>query len=87
VRLKAAIELGTMAGIKTAGRYSLGMQLHLAFEDALEQYAAKPMKCGWTKSGFAGGEYKCFSGSLDAGIGFHHGDHAQSKTQSKIICR
>jgi hypothetical protein len=36
LRVKAAIELGTMAGIKTAGRYSMGMQLHLAYEDALE---------------------------------------------------
>ena len=41
VRVKAAIELGTMAGIKTAGRYSMGMQLHLAFEDALEQYSRR----------------------------------------------
>jgi hypothetical protein len=41
VRVKAAIELGTMAGIKTAGRYSLGMQLHLAYEDALEEYSRR----------------------------------------------
>ena len=41
LRVKAAIELGTMVGIKTAGRYSLLMQLHYAFEDALEEYSRR----------------------------------------------
>jgi len=41
LRVKAAIELGTMAGIKTAGRISMGMQLHFAYEDALEEYSRR----------------------------------------------
>ena len=41
LRVKAAIELGTMAGIKTAGRHSMGMQLHLAYEDALEEFSRR----------------------------------------------
>lgn len=38
-RVKAAIEVGMMNGIKASGRFSLGMQVHLAFEDALEKYS------------------------------------------------
>jgi hypothetical protein len=41
LRVKAAIELGTLAGIKTAGRISMGMQLHFAYEDALEEYSRR----------------------------------------------
>lgn len=41
LRVKAAIELGTMGGIKTAGRLSMGLQMHLAFEDALETYSRR----------------------------------------------
>jgi hypothetical protein len=41
VRTKAAADLGTMAGIKMSGRYSFGMQLHLAYEDALQEYARR----------------------------------------------
>jgi hypothetical protein len=35
------VELGTMVGIKTAGRHPLLMQLHFAFEDALEEYSRR----------------------------------------------
>jgi hypothetical protein len=41
LRVKAATDLGTMAGIKIAGRLSMGMQLHLAYEDALEEYSRR----------------------------------------------
>jgi hypothetical protein len=41
LRTKAATDLGTMAGIKIAGRLSMGMQLHLAYEDALEEYSRR----------------------------------------------
>jgi hypothetical protein len=40
-RVKAAIELGTFVGLKLAGRMQLGLQLHLAYEDALERYARR----------------------------------------------
>jgi hypothetical protein len=41
IRVKAAVELGVMTGIKTSGRFSYGLQVHLAFEDALEKYALR----------------------------------------------
>jgi hypothetical protein len=41
LRVKAATDLGTMAGIKVAGCYSMGLQLHLAYEDALEEYSRR----------------------------------------------
>jgi hypothetical protein len=41
MRVKAATELGTMAGIRTAGRISMALQLHFAFEDALEEYSRR----------------------------------------------
>jgi hypothetical protein len=41
LRVKAAVELGTLAGIKTAGRILFGLQLHLAYEDALEAYSRR----------------------------------------------
>jgi hypothetical protein len=41
VRIAAATELGTLNGVKLAGKHSLGLQLHLSFEDALEKYAKR----------------------------------------------
>jgi hypothetical protein len=41
VRVAAAIEVGTLNGVKLAGKYSMGFQLQLAFEDALERYAKR----------------------------------------------
>jgi hypothetical protein len=41
MRVKAATELGVMAGIRTAGRISMALQLHFAFEDALEEYSRR----------------------------------------------
>jgi hypothetical protein len=41
VRTKAAADLGTIAGIKIAGRFSMGIQLHLAYEDALQEYSRR----------------------------------------------
>ena len=41
MRVKAATELGSMAGIRTAGRISMALQLHFAFEDALEEYSRR----------------------------------------------
>src|SRR5258705_4261398 len=41
VRTKAAADLGTMAGLKIAGRFSMGIQLHLAYEDALQEYSRR----------------------------------------------
>jgi hypothetical protein len=38
-RVAAAVEVGTFNGVKLAGKYSLALQLQLAFEDALEKYA------------------------------------------------
>ena len=40
-RVKAAIEMGTLNGLKLAGRIQLGLQLKLAYEDALERYARR----------------------------------------------
>jgi hypothetical protein len=41
VRIAAATEVGTLNGVKLAGKHSLGAQLHFAFEDALEKYAKR----------------------------------------------
>jgi hypothetical protein len=41
IRVAAAVEVGTLNGVKLAGRYSLGLQLQLAFEDALERYSKR----------------------------------------------
>jgi hypothetical protein len=41
LRVKAAIELGVMAGIKTSGRYLQLMQLNIAFESALQKYSLR----------------------------------------------
>jgi hypothetical protein len=38
VRVKAAVELGVLTGIRAAGNYLYTMQLSLAFEKALQQY-------------------------------------------------
>lgn len=40
-RVKAASELGTLAGIKAAGNYLYSMQLSIAYEHALEKYAKR----------------------------------------------
>jgi hypothetical protein len=40
-RVKAAIELGTLKGFGGAGRIQLGLQTHLAYEDALQRYARR----------------------------------------------
>ena len=41
VRVAAATELGTFEGIKLAGKYSLGLMLFMAYEDALQKYAKR----------------------------------------------
>jgi hypothetical protein len=41
VRVKAASDLGMMAGLKLGARYSLGIQLNMAYEDALQAYARR----------------------------------------------
>jgi hypothetical protein len=41
IRVAAAVEEGTLNGVRLAGRYSLGLQLSFAFEDALERYAKR----------------------------------------------
>jgi hypothetical protein len=41
LRVKAAIELGIMTGIKTSGRFLQLMQLNMAYESALEQYSLR----------------------------------------------
>jgi hypothetical protein len=41
LRVKAAIELGIMTGIKTSGRLLQLMQLNMAYESALEQYSLR----------------------------------------------
>jgi hypothetical protein len=40
-RVAAAVELGTLNGIKTAGKYSLALQLQVAYEDAIEKYSKR----------------------------------------------
>jgi hypothetical protein len=40
-RVKAAIEAGTLAGVRLAGRIQFGLQLKFAFEDALMRYARR----------------------------------------------
>ena len=40
-RVKAAIEVGTLNAFAGAGRIQRGLQLHLAFEDALQRYAKR----------------------------------------------
>ncbi|MHC2575988.1 hypothetical protein ACVI1J_002298 [Bradyrhizobium diazoefficiens] len=39
MRIKAAHELGTLAGISVAGQHQLAIQLRMAMEDALQRYA------------------------------------------------
>ena len=41
LRVKAATELGTLSGIKAAGRIMMGMQMHFAYEEALEAYSRR----------------------------------------------
>ncbi len=41
LRIKAALELGTINGFRTGGRMQLGLQLFFAFEDALTRYARR----------------------------------------------
>jgi hypothetical protein len=41
-RLKAANELGTLAGISVAGQHQLAIQLRMATEDAIQRYAKRP---------------------------------------------
>jgi hypothetical protein len=38
IRAKAAVELGTLAGIKAAGNYLMFMQLTMCYERALQNY-------------------------------------------------
>ena len=40
-RAKAAIELGTLEVFGSVGQIQLGLQLHLAYEDALQRYAKR----------------------------------------------
>ncbi|MCP2214230.1 hypothetical protein AB7M42_008783 [Bradyrhizobium diazoefficiens] len=42
MRIKAARELGTLAGISVAGQHQLAVQLRMATEDALQRYAKRP---------------------------------------------
>jgi hypothetical protein len=55
-RVKAAVEVGTLYGLKLAGRMQRSLQVHLAFEDALERYARRfpppeaPLDPKWEKS-------------------------------------
>jgi hypothetical protein len=54
-RVKAAVEVGTLYGLKLAGRMQRSLQVHLAFEDALERYARRfpppeaPLDPKWEK--------------------------------------
>ncbi len=41
LRIKAAVELGVMQGMKTAGRYQRLMQLNIAYDSALQLYARR----------------------------------------------
>jgi hypothetical protein len=41
LRVKAAIELGIMTGIKTSGRLAYLMQLAMSYENALEKYSLR----------------------------------------------
>jgi hypothetical protein len=41
LRVKAAIELGIMTGMKTSGRLLQLMQVNMAYESALEQYSLR----------------------------------------------
>jgi hypothetical protein len=42
MRIKAAHETGTLAGITVAGQHQLAIQLRVAMEDALHRYAKRP---------------------------------------------
>ncbi|MCA1455936.1 hypothetical protein I6F35_22475 [Bradyrhizobium sp. BRP22] len=42
MRIKAARELGTLAGISVAGQHQLAIQLRMAMEDGLQRYAKRP---------------------------------------------
>jgi hypothetical protein len=42
IRIKAAHELGTLAGISAAGQHQLAIQLRMAMEDALQRHAKRP---------------------------------------------
>lgn len=42
IRLSAAKELGTLAGISVAGQHQLAIQLRMATEDAIQRYAKRP---------------------------------------------
>jgi hypothetical protein len=44
LRLKAANELGTLAGISGAGQHQLAIQLRMATEDAIQRYAKRAPK-------------------------------------------
>ncbi len=39
VRAKAACKIGTLQGIAAAGRFTIGFQLRMAFEEAIERYS------------------------------------------------
>jgi hypothetical protein len=41
LRVKAATELETLTGIKAAGQLTMGLQMNIAFEDALERYSKR----------------------------------------------
>jgi hypothetical protein len=41
MRIKAATEIGSFAGMAMAQRHQMGMQLRFAFEEALERYARR----------------------------------------------
>lgn len=42
MRVKAAHETGTLAGITVAGQHQLAIQVRMAMEDALQRYAKRP---------------------------------------------
>lgn len=42
IRIKAAQELGALAGVSVAGQHQLAIQLRMAMEDALQRYAKRP---------------------------------------------
>ena len=42
IRIKAAQELGTLAGISVAGQHQLAIQLRMATEDAIQRHAKRP---------------------------------------------
>ncbi|WP_342733200.1 hypothetical protein [Bradyrhizobium sp. B117] len=42
MRIKAARELGALAGISVAGQHQLAIQMRMAIEDALQRYAKRP---------------------------------------------